>query len=260
MYWELGVIVFVYGAVIGSFLNVCIYRIPLQENIAFPASHCPACKSKIPWTDNIPIFGWLRLKGKCRQCDEKISITYPLVELLTALMSVGIIHGWGFSLESVALLILAYAFIVLTVIDFYHYILPDVITLPGIVLGVLLAALPWLGAPHATLMDSIIGVVAGGGGLWGFAWLFEKITGKVGMGFGDVKLLALIGAWMGWQALPFTIFFSSVLGSVVGLTWILIAGRDRSLPIPFGPYLIISAWVFLLYGQRIYDWYWGLVL
>ena len=164
-------------------------------------------------------------------------------------------YRFGLTLESLALVSLGFAFLVLLVIDFYHYILPDAITLPGMALGILLAGLPMTGPPLVDLQTSLIGAFAGGGGLWSFAWLFEKITGKVGMGFGDIKLLAMIGAWLGWQALPFTLFFAGLSGSLVGITWILLSDRDKSQPIPFGPYLIGGAWIYLFYGPRIYDWY-----
>ncbi|MEO5377199.1 MAG: prepilin peptidase [Magnetococcus sp. DMHC-6] len=260
MTWTIGFILFIYGAVMGSFLNVCIYRLPREESIVFPGSHCPICQKPILWRDNIPLLGWALLRGRCRQCQGSISPLYPLVELVTALLTVGLGVRFGLTLETLFLVILGYAFIVLTMIDFEHYILPDVITLPGIIFGLLVTALPWIGPPFPPFKEALIGVVAGGGGLWGFAWLFEKITGKVGMGFGDVKLTALIGAWMGWQALPFTIFVSALIGSVVGITWILIAGRDRHLPIPFGPYLIGGAWCYLYWGPEAYTWYFGLIL
>ncbi|HIJ84693.1 MAG TPA: prepilin peptidase, partial [Magnetococcales bacterium] len=138
-----------------------------------------------------------------------------------------------------------------------HYILPDVITLPGMVLGVVLAWGGWLVPPLAGLQDALVGVIAGGGGLWAFAWAFEKITGKVGMGFGDVKLLGMIGAWLGWQSLPFTLFFSALVGSFVGIAWMMWAGRDRCQPIPFGPYLAGAAWAYLFVGKVVYAWYFG---
>lgn len=257
MSWEYTVILFVYGCVVGSFLNVCIYRLPLEKSIVSPRSSCPNCQTLITWYDNIPLLSWLWLKGRCRKCQQTISPIYPLIELLAGLLTLQVAYRFGMTWETLVLIILGFSFLVLTFIDFYHYILPDVITLPGMVIGLILSATSLLGPPIASLEDALIGVVAGGGGLWGFAWIFEKITGKVGMGFGDVKLLALIGAWLGWQALPFTLFFAGLSGSIVGISWILIAKRDRNLQIPFGPYLVAGSWVFLFYGPQIYDWYLG---
>ncbi|MBF0448387.1 MAG: prepilin peptidase [Magnetococcales bacterium] len=247
---------FFFGTLWGSFLNVCIYRIPLEQNIAFPASRCTHCDHSIAWYDNIPLISWgLLLRGKCRHCQASISAIYPFVEAMTGLLTLQVVMVFGYSLESIALLVLGYAFIVLLMIDLYHYILPDVITLPGMLLGVILAALPQVSAPLASLPDSLLGLAVGGGGLWAFAWIFEKITGKVGMGFGDVKLLGLVGAWLGWQALPFTLFFAALMGSVVGLSWIGLLGRDRAKPIPFGPYLVLAAWFYLFVGESVYSWY-----
>lgn len=245
----------VFGSVVGSFLNVCIYRIPREENIAFPASHCPECEKPIRRRHNIPVLGWLMLGGKCADCGEKIPVTYPVVEFLTALLALWIVSAFGITWEALALFVLGCSFLVLSGIDFFYYILPNVITYPGAILGVILAALPGLGTPFPTLEDSLWGLGIGGGGLFAFAWLFAKLTGKDGMGMGDVKLLGMIGAWLGWQALPFTIFGAAVMGSVVGIGWIVIAGRDRNLPIPFGPYLAVTAWLYIFYGQQTYDWY-----
>ncbi|MBF0383589.1 MAG: prepilin peptidase [Magnetococcales bacterium] len=246
---------FAFGGIWGSFLNVCIYRIPAGQSIVYPPSRCPGCEKSIAWYDNIPILSWLYLKGKCRNCKTSISPQYPIIEALSAIMTLHVVTVFGFSWEALALICLGYSFIVMMVIDLYHYILPDVITLPGIIIGLLLAWLPQVGDPIATFNDSIMGVVVGGGGLWLFAWIFEKVTGKVGMGFGDVKLLAMVGAWLGWQALGFTIFFAALLGSIIGIAWITLLGRDRAKPIPFGPYLVLAAWIYIFIGEQVYDWY-----
>lgn len=250
-------VVFLFGITWGSFLNVCIHRLPLGESIVFPSSHCPQCNTAILWRDNIPLLGWVLLRGRCRQCRGSISPIYPLVELLAGLLAVQVVLHYGFHWENLVLIILGYAFIVLSFIDFRHYILPDVITLPGMVLGVVVAWSGWLVPALPEIRESVMGLVIGGGGLWAFGWTFQKITGKVGMGFGDVKLLGMIGAWMGWQALPFTLFFSALLGSVVGIAWMMWANRDRSQPIPFGPYLAGAAWVYLFIGDSVYAWYLG---
>ncbi len=255
MPWEYLALIFLYGTVIGSFLNVCIYRLPRELSLIRPRSHCPHCQNGVAWYDNIPLWSWLTLRGRCRHCGQPIAPLYPLIELASGLLAVH--TAWRFGLQGSTLLLigLGFAFLVLMVIDFYHYILPDVITLPGILLGLLCAFSPLGVAPLANGESAVLGVVAGGGGLWLFAWSFEKITGKVGMGMGDVKLFAMIGAWLGWQSLPLTLFLAGVLGSVAGIGWILLAGRDRTLPIPFGPYLVMAAWIYLLYGQGIYRWY-----
>ncbi len=249
------VIVFIYGLLVGSFLNVCIYRLPLEKSIIRPRSGCPACGALLAWHDNIPLLSWLWLRGRCRRCQQPIAILYPLVELAAGLLALQVVHRFGLTETSLLIALLGFAFLVLMVIDFYHYILPDVITLPGIVLGLAVAGWPLGGPPLATLHDALIGLAAGGGGLWLFAWLFEKITGRVGMGMGDIKLLGLIGAWLGWQSLPFTLFVSGLVGSVVGITWMVAAGRSRLQPIPFGPYLVTAAWLYLFYGQELYRWY-----
>ncbi|MBF0142918.1 MAG: prepilin peptidase [Magnetococcales bacterium] len=260
MSWEILSILILYGAIVGSFLNVCIVRIPEGREIVVTPSACPRCGARIAWHDNVPILGWVWLRGRCRHCREPISIQYPLVEAAMALLAVAIAHRFGLTWGALALGVLGAALIVLTVIDLYHYILPDVITLPGILCGLGLSLVPGVGPPIADWSASLTGVIAGGGGLWAFAWSFEKITGKVGMGFGDVKLTAMIGAWLGGQALPFTIFIAAVIGSVVGLVWIVIGGRDRALPIPFGPYLAAAALLYAFYGPALHRLYMGWVL
>ncbi|GAB0058451.1 Type 4 prepilin-like proteins leader peptide-processing enzyme [Candidatus Magnetaquicoccaceae bacterium FCR-1] len=257
MSWHLLAIFAFAGLIFGSFLNVLIHRIPLEENIVFPRSRCPHCRQMIAWHDNIPVLSWLILLARCRHCRARISIQYPLVELTAAILTAATLHRFGLTPTGIALTVLGYALITLTVIDLYHYILPDVITLPGIAVGIVLSLTPWFVPPLANWQESLIGLAAGGGGLWLFGWIFYKLTGKEGMGLGDVKLVALFGAWLGWQALPLIIFGSAVIGSVVGITWILVWGRDRSLPIPFGPYLALAAWGYLHFGPAIYAWYLG---
>lgn len=254
---ELMLLTLLIGAVWGSFLNVCIYRLPSGGNVALPGSHCPSCQHPIAWRDNIPVISWLLLRARCRHCREPISPVYPLVELLTALLTLTTLLRFGLTPTGLALVLLGYALITLTVIDFFHYILPDVITLPGIVLGLLLAFVAELHPPLADWQPALIGVIGGGGGLWLFGWIFQRLTGKVGMGLGDIKLTAMLGAWLGWQALPFTIFVAAIFGSVVGITWIVVSGRDRALPIPFGPYLALAAWSYLYVGPAVYGWYLG---
>ncbi|MBF0125367.1 MAG: prepilin peptidase [Magnetococcales bacterium] len=259
--YEIDLLMVILGLVCGSFLNVCIYRLPRGESLSYPGSHCPGCQHPIAWRDNIPVISWLLLRGHCRRCRAAITLRDPLVELPAAVMAWTAATTRGTTVEIVLLFVLGCALIVLSVIDLDHYILPDIITKPGIVIGLAIAAIPNLGFPGwspplPTLMDALIGAGAGYFGLRGFAWLFARMAGKEGMGLGDVKLFAMIGAWLGWQALPFTIFCAAVLGSIAGITWMVVSGRNRRLPIPFGPYLALSAWIYIFYGKAFYAWYW----
>ncbi|MBF0426939.1 MAG: prepilin peptidase [Magnetococcales bacterium] len=261
MAWQLELVLFILGAVVGSFLNVCIFRLPLQQSIVFPSSHCMDCGSPVRWYDNVPVLAWIWLRGRCRFCRASISVQYPIVEALAGVIAVVVCSRFGLTRESLALIVLGYALVVLTVIDLYHYILPDIITKPGIVLGLLFAVMPLLGVtpfapPFATWQNSIIGAFFGYWGLWLFAWIFERATGKVGMGLGDVKFLSMVGAWFGWQALPFTLFGGAFLGAIVGVLLIFLTKRDRSKPIPFGPYLAVAVFVYLFYGDALILWYW----
>ncbi|MEO5347308.1 MAG: prepilin peptidase [Magnetococcus sp. YQC-9] len=257
MIWSVENFAIIIGLVFGSFLNVLIHRIPNHVNVVFPRSRCPHCRHVIAWYDNIPLLSWLILRARCRHCQKTISPVYPLVELVAAILTVTTVQRFGLTPTAIALIVLGYALITLTAIDLYHYILPDVITLPGILIGIAISLMPWFAPPLTNWQNGLIGITAGGGGLWLFGWIFQKLFGKEGMGFGDVKLTALFGAWFGWQALPLIIFGSAVIGSVVGIAWILISGRDRSLPIPFGPYLALAAWGYLYFGPTIYIWYLG---
>jgi leader peptidase (prepilin peptidase)/N-methyltransferase len=251
------------GLVIGSFLNVCIYRLPRRESLAFPASHCPLCQHPIAWYDNVPVLAWLLwLRQRCRHCHQPVSWRYPLVELLAAVLTVMVLVVFGRTPESGFLILLGYALIVLTMIDLEHYILPDVITLGGLGTGLLIAVAGELlagpagwRAPFPGWLDACLGAGIAYGGLRGFSWLFARISGRDGMGMGDVKLFALFGAWFGWQGLPFILFGSALAGTCVGVVWIVVAGRDRHLPIPFGPYLALAAWLYIFIGGQTYDWY-----
>jgi len=263
----------VLGLLIGSFLNVVIHRVPLmmkQEwhsdccelleienqndavksspfNLFKPNSHCPRCKCEIkPW-QNIPIISYLSLGGKCANCEEEISIRYPLVEATSALLSGLIAFYFGATEQTLALLLLTWSLIALTIIDVDHQLLPDSITLPLLWLGILLNTQ----GIFTDLTSSVWGAIAGYLSLWSVFWLFKLLTGKEGMGYGDFKLLAALGAWMGWQALPLIIILSSVVGAVIGIAGIIIMGRDKNVPIPFGPYLAIAGWIALLWGDQL---------
>lgn len=259
-----------FGLLVGSFLNVVIYRLPLQlssawkrdamdflgleppppserVNIVFPASHCPKCGAKIkPW-QNIPLISYLLLKGRCAHCATPISLQYPLVELFCGLMTAFVIYRFGLTLEGALALLFSWSLLALTGIDFNEQLLPDNITLPLLWLGLLVN----LRGTFATLDSAVLGAVFGYLSLWWVFWVFKLLTGKEGMGHGDFKLLAALGAWLGWQQLLLIILLSSLVGAVVGLALILIAGRDRQIPIPFGPYLAAAGWIAFMWGEQI---------
>lgn len=263
------------GASVGSFINVVAYRLPVmmerqwkqeccelleQEqpdfgpepfNLMRPASRCPHCGHGIrPW-ENIPVLGWLLLRGRCSACSKPISPRYPLVELATALLSLVVALHFGVTLQAAVALLLTWALVTLSLIDTDHKLLPDSIVLPVLWLGLLLN----LGDLFTSSQDSILGAALGYLSLWSVFQLFRLLTGKEGMGYGDFKLLALFGAWLGWQMLPQIILLSSVVGAVIGALMILLRGRDRQVPIPFGPYLAIAGWISLMWGQQINNWY-----
>ncbi len=272
----------VLGLIIGSFLNVVIHRLPrmmqlewldssrdfvsetwgtlpqpLQEqpaalptrpyNLMTPGSTCPACGHAIRWHENIPVLSYLWLKGRCSACQTRISPRYPLVELATGLLSAFVATRLPFGLPALAVLLMTWMLIAMTMIDFDHKLLPDQLTLPLLWLGLLMN----LDATFVPLKDAVIGAVAGYLALWSVYWLFKLTTGKEGMGYGDFKLLAALGAWMGWQVLPIIILLSSVVGSIVGIAMILILGRDKQIPIAFGPYLAVAGWIALFWGPSL---------
>jgi leader peptidase (prepilin peptidase)/N-methyltransferase len=243
--------VFVFGALVGSFLNVCIHRLPSGESVAFPASHCPHCQTAIKPYDNIPVLSYLILRGRCRHCQASISRRYPLVEMLGGLAAVGAVTGFGLSAQ--ALLVLAFldALIVITFIDLDHQIIPDAISLPGIFVGFAAALL--FGAP--SWRESLGGIVLGGGLLWAVAEGYARLTGREGMGGGDIKLLAMIGAFLGWRAVPITLLIASLVGTAIGVSIMLVRGRDTKMAIPFGPFLAAGAVCALFWGDALIKWY-----
>ncbi len=264
------------GLVVGSFLNVVIYRLPVMMNRAWtnecrehlgattpeieeqarfnllaPASRCPECNHRISALQNIPVISYLLLKGRCAECGTAIPVRYPLVELATALLSVIVALHFGYSLQMLMALGFTWALVPLFLIDFDHQVLPDSITLPLLWAGMVLSLFNVFVDTHS----SIIGAVAGYLSLWSIFHVFKLVTGKEGMGYGDFKLLAAIGAWVGWQALPVVILFSSVVGATIGILLILFKGRDHSLPMPFGPFLAAAGWMTLLWGNDIIQLY-----
>jgi leader peptidase (prepilin peptidase)/N-methyltransferase len=242
-----------FGALIGSFLNVCISRIPKEESIISPGSHCPKCKSPIKCYDNIPLISYLVLKGKCRTCGNPISVQYPLVEGVTAVLSFFLFLKFGPSLSYLLYFAFVAGLIVITVIDLYHQIIPDVISLPGIAVGLLGS----LVIPRVTFLNSIIGVLLGGGSLFVVATLYQWLFKREGMGGGDVKLLAMIGAFLGWKAVILTILLSSLIGSITGIAIMVMKGKDFKYAIPFGPFLSIGAVISLFFEVPLIQWYLG---
>ncbi|HCS63941.1 MAG TPA: prepilin peptidase [Cellvibrio sp.] len=268
----------VLGLLVGSFLNVVIYRLPkmmerdwqdqchdfltndaniatlpakdsTQEpfNLMVPVSRCPHCGHKIkPW-ENIPIISYLFLRGKCSNCNTNISMRYPIIELVTGLLSVAVIYYIGVNWSGLAALIFTWSLIALTMIDIDTYLLPDDITLPLLWLGLIANSVN----AFTDLPSALWGAIAGYLALWSVYKLFKLVTGKEGMGYGDFKLLAALGAWMGWQMLPQIILLSSLVGAVIGISMIVIRGRDKNIPIPFGPYLAIAGWIAFVWGDTI---------
>lgn len=242
------------GALLGSFANVIIYRWPLGLSVVKPRSFCPECKAQVAWYDNVPIFSWLILKAKCRYCSVKISWRYPLTELLCAVSFALVFHFYGWSWLTLEYCIFLFGLITVSMIDIDHFLLPDVFTLSGIALGLVGAAIN----PERMFLPSLFGVLLGGGFLWLIAYTYYAFKKVEGMGGGDIKLLAWIGAILGWKAIPFVILTSSILGSVIGLGFHAKKGNKLSSPIPFGPYLALGAVVYLFGGEPLSDWYFSL--
>ncbi len=263
------------GLLVGSFLNVVIHRLPKMleqdwkeqcavlleqeppaENkisLSRPNSRCPSCGHAIkPW-ENIPVISYLFLRGKCSACKTPISIRYPIVEMVTGLLSLAIALHFGANWAGVLALLLTWCLISLTLIDADTQLLPDNITLPLLWLGLIANYFGLFTSPGASLWGAVFGYLS----LWSVYWLFKLLTGKEGMGHGDFKLLAALGAWLGWQMLPVIILLSSVVGAVIGITMIAVRGKDKNIPIPFGPYLAIAGWIALIYGNDIVMWWLG---
>lgn len=240
-----------FGMAVGSFLNVCIYRLPRSLSLIRPRSMCPNCHAKIAFYDNVPVASYLWLRGRCRHCGTAISLRYPLVELVSGLFAVAIFARYGLSWEALLLYALVAAILVITFIDIDHQIIPDVITYPGIVVGFLTSFV----LAHITYKESLFGIILGGGILFLVAWGYYLFTKREGMGGGDIKLLAMIGAFLGWKGVIFTIFVGSAIGTAVGAALALRREQGRRLAIPFGPFLGLGALLFLFFGPQIIGWY-----
>jgi leader peptidase (prepilin peptidase)/N-methyltransferase len=253
--YSVEVFAFIFGLCIGSFLNVCIYRLPASQSITRPRSHCPNCNELIRFYDNIPVLSYLVLRGRCRFCKERISFRYPVVEILTGLFALVTFLKYGITLEALIYYVFVSALIVITFIDIDHQIIPDIITLPGIPLFFLAS----FALPGITYIDSIIGVFAGGGSLFLVAWIYHLVTKKEGMGGGDIKLLAMIGALIGWQGVLFTIFVASAVGTISGILVMLKARKSMKLAIPFGPFLAIGGIAYIFIGPQLIYWYFNIL-
>jgi leader peptidase (prepilin peptidase)/N-methyltransferase len=254
------IIAFVFGAVIGSFLNVCIIRIPGQESVVTPSSHCRGCNKPIAFYDNIPLISYLLLRARCRSCSEWISPRYFIVELLMASLAVVLYYQFGIGLAFFVGFVFVAALIIISFIDLDVRIVPDVISLPGIVVGLLFSVIAryFINDPFdlvPTPVSALLGVLIGGGFLLALAWAYEAFTGVEGMGGGDIKLLAMIGAFLGWTSIPFTLFFASLTGSVVGLGFMIAKGVGRRFALPFAPFLCLGALLYLLFGQDLIRFY-----
>jgi leader peptidase (prepilin peptidase)/N-methyltransferase len=245
---------FIFGTIIGSFLNVCIVRIPQRSSIIFPGSHCPECGYKIRFYENIPLVSYILLGGRCRSCKTTISIRYFMVELLMGLLMALLFFYFGLSLSFIVAAAFTAALVVITCIDLQHQIIPDIISLPGIPLGFLCSLfLPW-----STWLDSLLGILIGGGVLYAFATGYYLLTKKEGMGGGDIKMLAMIGAFLGWKGALASLILASVAGSLVGIVLIILKGKNFKYAVPFGPFLALGAFCALLYGERLISWYLGI--
>lgn len=243
--------VFLLGAAIGSFLNVCIYRLPLGRSIVTPGSACPACGHTIRWFENIPILSFILLRARCSACNRPISIRYPFVELLMGILAVAVWQKFPFQIDFLIYLVFCAAMLVITFIDLDHMIIPDIISLPGIAMGFAVSFV----SNHMDWEQSLMGILLGGGLFYAVAFIFCLITKKEGMGGGDIKLLAMIGAFLGWQAVLFVIFTSAFVGAIVGLIYTRIYSNDKNAQIPYGPFLAGAAICYLFYGQIIIAWY-----
>lgn len=246
---------FAFGAVVGSFLNVVIHRLPQGESIVRPRSRCPACGEPIRAADNIPLLSFLLLRGRCRHCGQPISFRYPLVEGLAGLLATACLATFGLSLDALAYFAFAAALLAVVFIDLDWQIIPDAISLPGIPVGLLLSFVLEPGWPGFGPWSAALAALAGGGLLWALAAGYQLLRGVEGMGLGDVKLLAMLGAWLGLRSLPVILLVSSVTGALAGLGVMLATGRGLKAAIPFGPFLVLGAYCYLFFGEELIRWY-----
>jgi leader peptidase (prepilin peptidase) / N-methyltransferase len=278
-------VIFAFTLVVGSFLNVVIYRLPVMMerdwreqcrelsetpagelpegrfDLVMPRSRCRTCGTQISALQNIPVLSYLALRGKCAQCKEPISPRYPIVEAATGALAAIVAWHFGFGWEALMAVVLTLFLVPITMIDFDHQLIPDAIVLPLMWIGLAMSLfnpLPGAEVLFISSSNAIIGAIAGYLSLWCVYQLFKLVTGKEGMGYGDFKLLAALGAWLGWQQLPVIIMMSAVVGAIVGVLLIVFRGRDRQIPIPFGPYLAAAGWISMLWGEQIKNLYFDL--
>ena len=255
------------GLLVGSFISVIVYRLPIMLerawqsselpnelpteafNLAVPRSHCPSCAQQLSASENVPVVSFLFLRGRCRHCKSRISARYPLVEIAASVASILVAMTFGFTASTLAFLPFAWFLLALSLIDLDHHLLPDDLTLPLLWLGLLVSAFN-LGLPGVSLFDAVIGAAAGYITLWSLFWAFLLVTGKEGLGYGDFKLLAALGAWLGWQAILPVLLLASLAGAAIGLILIVFGGRERSAPLPFGPFLAAAGFVMLIWGPQ----------
>ncbi|MEJ6679862.1 MAG: prepilin peptidase [OM182 bacterium] len=256
------------GLLVGSFISVIVYRLPIMLerawqsselpnelpteafNLAVPRSHCPSCAQQLSASENVPVVSFLFLRGRCRHCKSRISARYPLVEIAASVASILVAMTFGFTASTLAFLAFAWFLLALSLIDLDHHLLPDDLTLPLLWLGLLVSAFN-LGLPGVSLFDAVIGAAAGYITLWSLFWAFLLGTGKEGLGYGDFKLLAALGAWLGWQAILPVLLLASLAGAAIGLILIVFGGRERSAPLPFGPFLAAAGFVMLIWGPQV---------
>jgi len=262
------ILAFIFGSIIGSFLNVCIYRLPRGESVVFPSSYCPLCKAPIRFYDNIPILSYILLRGRCRACGVKISPQYVIVETLSGISCALILWRFGLRVEAAFYFVFIAALIVVTFIDLEHKIIPDVVTIPLLVIGLLWAALRtnWGVLKFLTssvggfwdilfiidkipITNSLLGAILGAAMLWSVGFIYEKLRGREGMGMGDVKLLAMMGAFLGWSGVIFVTLIGSFLGTVVGLSLVLFKGKDLKYAVPFGPFLSVGGVIYFVFSN-----------
>lgn len=270
-------VVLIFGLIVGSFLNVCIARLPRGRSIVTPPSHCPKCREHIKFYDNIPVISFFVLRGRCRACGEKISWRYPSVELMNGLLYVAMFHEFGLSGETLLMMALCSSFVVITFIDLDFMIIPDVITIPGMLVGLFLGpsvlstlngeplpfhlygVLPHTGPYLTGFLNSFIGLLFGSAPLFIIGWIWEKLKNIEAMGGGDVKLMGMVGSFIGWKGALLTIMLGALSGSVVGIALILLRRHQANKVIPFGPFLALGALITIFFGHDLLNWYLGLL-
>lgn len=245
------IVPFIFGAIVGSFLNVCIYRIPLKMSIVTPASRCPTCGRAIHFYNNVPILSYIVLRGRCASCGTPISLIYPFVEALTGLFALSLFIKFGLSAELFVYFAFISALVVITFIDLEHQIIPDAISIPGIIAGFAVSFF----VPSMRALDSFLGIILGAGALFAVAEAYYRFAGKEGMGGGDIKLLGMIGAFLGWKGVIVTLLVGSFSGAAIGSAFMFIFRKDSKHPIPFGPFLAAGAVIYLYFGEALIRWY-----